>query len=57
MRTVNELVRKTGVSKATLRALYYGKGKGVQFETLERVCEALDVEVGDIIEIKKNEAS
>lgn len=57
IRTINELVKKTGLSKTTLRALYYGNGKGVQYETLEKLCDVLEVDVGDIIGRKKNEAS
>ncbi|OMD08409.1 helix-turn-helix domain-containing protein [Paenibacillus odorifer] len=41
----------TGISRTTLTALYYEKGKGVQFETIEKVCKYLDIQVGELIEI------
>jgi putative transcriptional regulator len=41
----------TGISRTTLTALYYEKGKGVQFETIEKVCKYLNIQVGELIEI------
>lgn len=50
MYSLRELHEKTGLSRTTLTALYYEKGKGVQFETLDLLCEALNVEVGELID-------
>lgn len=41
----------TGISRTTLTALYYEKSKGVQFDTIEKVCKYLDIEIGELIEI------
>ena len=30
-----------------------GKVKGVRFETLEKICEALECQPGDLLEFKK----
>ena len=40
----------TTLSRTTLTELYYDRAKGVQFETLDRLCEVLRIEVGDLIE-------
>ncbi|MGG1249882.1 helix-turn-helix transcriptional regulator [Brevibacillus agri] len=50
IRTVAELSERTGISRATLTAIYYGKGKGVQYQTLETLCKLFKVGVGDILE-------
>jgi putative transcriptional regulator len=50
MHSLKELHKLTGISRTTLTALYYEKGKGVQFDTLDALCEALDVPVGELIE-------
>lgn len=41
----------TGISRTTLTALYYEKGKGVQFDTIEKICNYLNIQVGELIEI------
>lgn len=50
VRSIKELSEKTRISRTTLTALYYGKGKGVQYETLEVLCGFFNVGIGDIIE-------
>nr|WP_239586415.1 helix-turn-helix transcriptional regulator [Brevibacillus laterosporus] len=55
IRTVAELSEKTGISKTTLRAVYYGKGKGVQYQTLIALCRFFKVGIGDILELKREE--
>jgi putative transcriptional regulator len=45
-----ELSRMTGVSKNALSNLYYEKVTGIQFDTLEKICEALGCTVGELIE-------
>lgn len=54
IRTIEDLRERTGISRTTLTAIYYGKGKGVQFQTLGKLCKVLKVDVGDIFEIEKN---
>ncbi|MGG0756706.1 helix-turn-helix domain-containing protein [Brevibacillus laterosporus] len=50
IRTVAELSEKTDISRTTLRAIYYGKGKGVQYQTLLVLCRFFKVGIGDILE-------
>jgi putative transcriptional regulator len=44
-----ELAAFVGITDANLSLLKHGKVKGVRFETLERICEYLDCEPGDIL--------
>lgn len=50
---MSEVVEGTRLSRNTIRALYYETAKGIQFQTLEVLCNFLDCEVGDLFEIKK----
>lgn len=49
---LNELSEKVGVSVTNLSLLKTGKAKGVRFNTLLKICEALECEPGDIIKIE-----
>jgi putative transcriptional regulator len=43
------LAKETGISHTTLWRLKKGKALGINFETLEKLCEALDCEPGDLL--------
>ena len=45
-----ELAKKIGVTEQNLSLLRTGKVKGVRFSTLERICEVLDCQPGEILE-------
>jgi putative transcriptional regulator len=45
-----ELVKEIGITPANLSILKNGKAKGIRFETLEKICIALDCKPGDIID-------
>lgn len=45
-----DLVTEVGITPANLSILKNGKAKGVRFETLEKICKALDCKPGDIID-------
>ena len=45
----NELAEKIGITKANLSILKTGKAKAIRFTTLEKICEALDCQPGDIL--------
>ncbi len=45
-----ELAARVGITEANLSLLKSGKVKGIRFETLSRICEALDCQPGDILE-------
>lgn len=51
----NELARRIGITNANLSILKTGKAKAIRFSTLEAICDALDCEVSDIIEYRKDE--
>lgn len=48
---INELCKRSGISRPTLTSLYYERSKGITFDTLERLCRALDVPIEEIITI------
>ncbi len=45
-----ELAERIGITEQNLSLLKSGKVKGVRFETLDKICEALDCQPGDILE-------
>jgi len=46
----NELAEKIGITPANLSVLKTGKAKAIRFSTLEKICEVLDCQPGDILE-------
>ena len=44
------LAEHVGITEQNISLLRSGKVKGVRFETLEKICEALDCQPGDILE-------
>lgn len=49
----NELAEKIEITPANLSILKTGKAKAVRFSTLERLCEVLECQPGDILEFRK----
>jgi putative transcriptional regulator len=47
-----ELAESIGITEANLSLLKSGKVKGVRFETLEKICEALQCQPGDLLEYR-----
>jgi putative transcriptional regulator len=45
-----ELAEHVGITEQNLSLLKSGKVKGVRFDTLERICEALQCQPGDLLE-------
>lgn len=45
-----ELTRMTGVSKTTINAMYHDRVRKIDYGVLERICEALDCKLSDIVE-------
>jgi len=45
-----ELAERVGITEANLSLLKSGKVKGVRFETLEKICAALECQPGDLLE-------
>lgn len=48
-----ELAEAIGITEANLSLLKSGKVKGVRFSTLEKICETLDCQPGDLLEFRK----
>lgn len=48
-----ELADKMGITPANLSILKNNKAKAVRFATLDRICEILDCQPGDILEYRK----
>lgn len=47
-----ELAEKVGISPANLSILKTGKAKAIRFTTLDKLCRALDCQVGDLLEYR-----
>ena len=45
---VADVVRATGMSKSTLHKLYNDESSRIDFNTINQLCEFLDVQVGDL---------
>lgn len=50
--SLTELSEKVGITMANLSVLKNGKAKAIRFSTLERICEYLNCQPGDILEYK-----
>lgn len=50
-RTFYWLAKETGISHTTLWRLKKDKALGINFETLEKVCQALKCKPGDVLSI------
>lgn len=50
---VADLVKKTGINKSTLYKLYNDESVRIDFETIDKICLALNVEVGDLLLFRK----
>ena len=50
--SMTELAEKVGVTMANLSILKNNKAKAVRFSTLEKICEVLDCQPGDILEYR-----
>lgn len=53
--SVTELSEKVGITIVNMSVLKNGKAKGIKFSTLEKICEALHCQPGDILEYKKDD--
>ncbi|WJT00805.1 helix-turn-helix domain-containing protein [Novosphingobium humi] len=51
-----ELAEYVGITEANLSLLKKGHVKGVRFETLERICDFLDCQPGDLLRYERVES-
>jgi len=50
-----DLAEKIELTPANLSILKNGKAKAIRFSTLEKICDALDCQPGDILEYRGDE--
>lgn len=50
-----ELAERVGITPANLSVLKTGKAKAIRFTTLEAICQALDCQLGDILEYRADD--
>jgi putative transcriptional regulator len=48
-----DLAERVGITEANLSLLRTGKVKGVRFETLAKICEALECKPADLLDIEE----
>jgi putative transcriptional regulator len=51
---MSHVIKATGISRPTLTELYYERSKGINFETLEKLCRYFKVDVGELIKFEKD---
>lgn len=54
-RRAKDVAAEVGITEANLSLLRSGKVKGVKFDTLARLCEALDCTPGDLLDVEEAE--
>jgi len=52
-----DLAEYVGITPQNLSLLKSGKVRGIRFETLSKICEALDCQPGDILEAVSDDQS
>lgn len=52
--SVTELSEGVGITMANLSVLKNGKARAIRFSTLEKICEVLGCQPGDILEYDRN---
>ena len=55
--SLNELAARVGISNVNLSNLRTGKVKAVRFSTLDKICDVLDCQPGDILEYQRDESN
>jgi putative transcriptional regulator len=51
-----DLAERIGITEANLSLLRTGKVKGVRFETIAKICDALEGKPGDLLDVEAGEA-
>ena len=50
-----ELAEKVGITQANLSIIKTNKARAIRFSTLEKICEVLECQPGDILEYRSDE--
>ena len=53
--SVTELSEKVGITMANISILKNGKAKAIRFTTLDKICDVLECQPGDILEYTKDD--
>ncbi len=53
--SLTELSEKVGITLANLSILKRGKAKAIRFSTLVAICDALDCEPGELLELESSD--
>ncbi|MEM9502173.1 MAG: helix-turn-helix transcriptional regulator [Pseudomonadota bacterium] len=53
-RRAKTVAAEIGITEANLSLLRNGKVRGIRFETLDKLCEALDCQPGDLLEFQRD---
>lgn len=53
--SVTELSERVGITMANISILKNGKAKAIRLSTLNRICQVLDCQPGDILEYRPDE--
>lgn len=54
--SVTELSQQVGITLANISILKTGKAKAIRFSTLDKICQVLDCQPGDILEYRPDGA-
>lgn len=54
--SVTELSSRVGITMANISILKNGKAKAIKLETLNKICEALNCQPGDLMEWRRESA-
>lgn len=55
IRTIQELHELSGISRTIISDLLNGNKRSIRLDTIEKLCRALDCEIGELIQIRKGE--
>lgn len=55
IRSIRQLSEETKISRLALTKLYDGKGKGIEWSTLETLCAFFNCEIGNLLYIDDEE--
>ena len=53
----NELAERIGITPQNLSVLKAGRAKAIRFSTLEKICEVLECQPGDLLEFRNENKS
>ncbi len=55
--SVTELAERIGITIANVSILKNGKAKAIKFQTLAKLCKALDCQPGDLLEYREGDGA